>query len=40
MNDTIRPTAVFSDKQLENVNLEPDPWHGEWNYSIHPHPVS
>lgn len=25
-----------SDKQLENVNLEPDSWHGEWNYTIHP----
>lgn len=25
-----------SDKQLENVNLEPDVWHGEWNYTIHP----
>lgn len=25
-----------SDKQLENVNLEPDAWHGEWNYTIHP----
>lgn len=29
-----------SDKQLENVNLEPDSWHGEWNYTIHPNPVS
>jgi hypothetical protein len=26
-----------SDKQLESVNLEPDAWHGEWNYTIHPH---
>jgi hypothetical protein len=25
-----------SDKQLEGVNLEPDSWHGEWNYTIHP----
>jgi transposase len=25
-----------SDKQIENVNLEPDSWHGEWNYTIHP----
>jgi hypothetical protein len=25
-----------SDKQLESVNLEPDAWHGEWNYTIHP----
>lgn len=28
-----------SDKQLENVNLQPDSWHGEWNYTIHPNPV-
>jgi hypothetical protein len=27
-----------SDKQLEVVNLEPDSWHGEWNYTIHPNP--
>lgn len=25
-----------SDQQLEAVNLEPDSWHGEWNYTIHP----
>lgn len=29
-----------SDKQIETVNLEPDPWHGEWNYTIHPTLVS
>ena len=29
----------FSDQQLENVNLEPDSWHGDWNYTIHPNPV-
>lgn len=28
-----------SDKQLEGVNLEPDSWHGEWNYTIHPNPI-
>ncbi len=27
-----------SDKQLEMVNLEPDSWHGEWNYTIRPNP--
>jgi hypothetical protein len=27
-----------SEQQLANVNLVPDPWHGEWNYTIHPHP--
>jgi Rhodopirellula transposase DDE domain len=29
-----------SDKLLETVNLEPDSWHGEWNYTIHPNPDS
>jgi hypothetical protein len=26
----------ISDKRLAGVNLEPDAWHGEWNYTIHP----
>jgi len=26
-----------TDKQLAGVNLEPDAFHGEWNYTIHPH---
>ncbi len=25
-----------SDKQLAQVNLHPDKWHGKWNYAIHP----
>jgi len=29
-----------SDKQLANVNLEPDSWHGEWNYTIRPSPIT
>jgi hypothetical protein len=29
-----------SDKQLAAVNLEPDSWHGEWNYTIHPNPIA
>jgi hypothetical protein len=29
-----------SDKQLANVNLEPDSWYGQWNYTIHPNSVS
>lgn len=29
-----------SDKQLDAVNLEPNAWHGEWNYTIHPTPLS
>ncbi len=28
-----------SDQQLSTVNLAPDKWHGEWNYTIHPNPV-
>jgi len=28
----------ISDKQLADVNLEPDSWYGEWNYTIHPTP--
>lgn len=27
-----------SDKQLALVNLEPNAFHGEWNYTIHPTP--
>ena len=30
----------ISDQQLANVNLVPDPWHGEWNYSILPNLLS
>lgn len=30
----------ISDQQIAKVNLEPDSWHGEWNYTIHPNPVS
>lgn len=26
----------ISDKELALVNLEPHPFHGEWNYTIHP----
>lgn len=29
-----------SDTQLATVNLVPNPWYGEWNYTIHPHPHS
>jgi hypothetical protein len=29
-----------SDLELANVNLEPDSWHGEWNYTIHPNTIS
>ena len=26
----------ISDKELARVNIEPHPFHGEWNYTIHP----
>ncbi len=26
----------ISDKELAGVNIEPHPFHGEWNYTIHP----
>jgi hypothetical protein len=26
-----------SEQQIANVNLEPDSWYGEWNYTIRPH---
>ena len=29
-----------SEQQLANVNLEPDSWCGEWNYTIRPHTLS
>jgi hypothetical protein len=25
-----------SDQQLARVNIEPNAFHGEWNYTIHP----
>lgn len=28
----------ISDAHFAQVNLEPHPWHGEWNYTIHPLP--
>ena len=29
-----------TDRQMENVNLVPDSWHGEWNYTIYPNSIS
>jgi len=29
----------ISDTQLAQVNLEPDDWHGDWNYTIYPNPT-
>jgi transposase len=26
----------ISNQQMAQINLEPDKWHGEWNYTIHP----
>jgi hypothetical protein len=37
LDQRLYPTGQrVSDKQLANVNLEPDTWHPEWNYTIHP----
>ena len=30
----------ISDKQMADVNLEPNKWQGQWNYTIHPNPQS
>ena len=29
-----------SDEDFDNIQLAPDPFHGEWNYSIRPHPTA
>lgn len=37
IDDRIYPKGRrVSDKELAAVNLEPDAFHGEWNYTIHP----
>jgi len=37
IDDRIYPKGrKVSDKQLALVNLEPNAFHGEWNYTIHP----
>jgi transposase len=37
LDERYYPTARrVSDKQLADVNLVPDSWYGEWNYTIHP----
>ena len=28
---------IVSDQAFNNIQLKPDPFHGEWNYSIRPH---
>lgn len=30
--------VVVSDEELATVALEKHEWHGEWNYTVHPHP--
>jgi hypothetical protein len=27
---------VVSDEQMKGINIQPEPFHGEWNYSISP----
>ena len=31
---------TVSDADLARVNITPDPFHGEWNYAIHPNPAT
>ena len=33
---TYRKGRRISDKQMAEVNLVPEAFHGEWNYAIHP----
>ena len=28
--------VVVSDEQMKEIRLEPNDFHGEWNYTIHP----
>jgi hypothetical protein len=30
----------ISDELMANINIERDSFHGEWNYTISPHPIS
>jgi len=35
------PTGVkISDAQLAALPLKPHPWHGDWNYTLHPQPTA
>jgi transposase len=37
LDTTTYPKGIrVSDKQLEKVNIHPNEFHGEWNYTIHP----
>ena len=31
--------AVTSDAEMATLNIESDPWHPEWNYTIKPRPI-
>jgi hypothetical protein len=40
LDDRHYPTSRrISNTQLAQVNLEPDDWHGDWNYTIRPNPT-
>ncbi len=33
------PTGVkVSDREMKDLPITRDPWHGEWNYTLHPAP--
>lgn len=37
-NKQYKKGIQISNRQMESINLHPDEFHGEWNYSIHPNP--
>ena len=38
LDTNIYPTGIkVSDEEMADVNLSPDDFHGDWNYTIHPH---
>jgi hypothetical protein len=38
--DTYPKGIKISDELMANINIERDSFHGEWNYTISPHPLS
>jgi Rhodopirellula transposase DDE domain len=34
--NTYRKGIVVSDQEMESLNITPNAFHGEWNYTIHP----
>jgi hypothetical protein len=37
LDENIYPKAIaVSDQEMADLNITRDPFHGEWNYTIHP----